>query len=74
MAYGVSACAQLAMSAKCDTTVYLSIGGLCAQCRRRYNGFRSYANSKLAAILAAKEFQRRFDRCALARDLRRNML
>jgi hypothetical protein len=33
-----------------------------AQMRRRYNGFRGYAASKLAAALAAAEFQRRFDR------------
>ena len=57
----------------CDIALELSIGASRAQCRRRYNGFRSYANSKLAAILAAKEFQRRFDRCALARDLRKDM-
>lgn len=29
-----------------------------------YSGFRGYANSKLAALLAAREFQRRLDRCA----------
>lgn len=28
-----------------------------------YSGFKGYANSKLATLLAAKEFQRRFDRC-----------
>ena len=30
-----------------------------------YSGFKGYANSKLATLLAAKEFQRRFDRCAV---------
>lgn len=33
------------------------------QLSKGYSGFLGYANSKLAAILAAKEFQRRLDRC-----------
>lgn len=33
------------------------------QLQRGYSGFKGYANSKLATLLAAKEFQRRFDRC-----------
>ncbi len=33
------------------------------QLQRAYSGFKGYANSKLATLLAAKEFQRRFDRC-----------
>ena len=57
----------LAILTECYIMLWPSIWGSCAQCRRRYNGFRCYANSKLAAILAAKELQRRFDRCALAR-------
>lgn len=32
--------------------------------RRRYSGLQGYVNSKLCMILAAREFQRRFDRCA----------
>ncbi|BDA46408.1 probable retinol dehydrogenase 13 [Coccomyxa sp. Obi] len=32
------------------------------QLNHSYSGFKGYANSKLATLLAAKEFQRRFDR------------
>jgi NAD(P)-dependent dehydrogenase (short-subunit alcohol dehydrogenase family) len=32
--------------------------------RGAYSGFRGYADSKLACLLAAKEFQRRLDRRA----------
>lgn len=35
---------------------------------RRYSGFLGYANSKLAAILATKEYQRRVDRNTVTAD------
>lgn len=35
------------------------------QLNRSYSGFKGYANSKLATLLAAKEFQRQFDRQAV---------
>eukprot|EP00884_Botryococcus_braunii_P008599 jgi/Botrbrau1/17740/Bobra.0127s0005.1 len=36
------------------------------QLKKGYTGFRGYANSKLATLLAAREFQRRFDRNTIA--------
>lgn len=34
------------------------------QAKRSYHGLQRYTDSKLAVVLAAKEFQRRFDRWA----------
>lgn len=36
------------------------------QLNHSYSGFKGYANSKLATLLAAKQFQRQFDRQAVS--------
>jgi hypothetical protein len=38
---------------------------------RSYNGLQRYMDSKLALVLAAKELQRRMDRCWLRRTNKR---